>query len=140
MHVVHDGMALIRLYILLGLLGGEVMQGFAPRYDPGGMERMAKKHGIALDMCHISSAYYPIGTPIYVYGLNTGVLRWCIVSDVSADVDTTGRNSSESDRERHKRTKRIIEVGYAEALSLCGKAHINDPPKRCPVIVYKVEE
>lgn len=123
-------MTLVRLYILLGLLGGEVMQGWAPRYAKGVMERVVAKRGLATDVCHVSSAYYPIGTPVYVYGLNTGVLRGCIVSDVSQPAHVA----------RHRAKGWPVELGFSEAISLCGIEHINDPPRMCPVLVFKLEE
>lgn len=106
------------------------MQGWAPRYAKGVMEQVAEKRGIAVDVCHVSSPIYPIGTPVYVYGFNTGALRGCIVSDVSQTAH----------KARHIAKEWWAELGYSEAVSLCGIEHINDPPKMCPVIVFKVND
>lgn len=121
--------SLIRLYILIGLLGGVVMERTAARYDPGGMERVAHNRDLPVVSCMIAAPTLEIGEWVYVWGKNTGVLRWCRVTDTSQPWD----------KARHIRTGRI-ELGYDEAISLCGIEHINDPPRMCPVLVFKLEE
>lgn len=106
------------------------MGGWAPRYDPGGMERVAFNRDLPIASCMVSSPYYDIGEMVYVYGRNTGALRWCRVTDVSKP----------EHRARHRRIGWVIEAGYNEAVSLCGIEHINDPPKKCPVIVFRVND
>lgn len=101
------------------------MEGFAPRYAPHLMERVAERRGMDVGGCLISSAYYPIATHLWVYGRNTRVLRLCTVVDVS----------SEKDRARHHRTGRIIELSHSAALSLCGNL---GRPDECGVIVFFV--
>ena len=44
------------------------------------------------------------------------------------------------DRERHIRTKRVIEVGYEEARRICGEEHMRDRPEQCPVVVLRINE
>ena len=94
------------------------------------MEQVSRNRDLPIVSCMVSSPYYDIGEWVYVYGVNTGALRWCRVTDVSRP----------EHRQRHRRIGWIAELGFNEALSLCGKAHINDPPKRCPVIVFRLEE
>lgn len=129
--------ALINLLIALALLGGESMTGYAPRYDPGGMEHVADIRGLPHVPCMVSSAYYDVGVWVYVRGVNTGVLRYCRVTDVS---DPTRVNGRESDRDRHRRTRRIVELSYEMAIELCGRKNINGPSRDCPIEVYRVNE
>jgi len=123
-------MALLRLLTLLALLGGEMVEGYAPRYSPGVMERVARTRDLPLVGCMVSSPTYPIGTWLYLYGTNTRTLRYCRVTDVSAP----------KDRARHLRTRRVVELGYTEAQALCGEAAMDDPPTACPVVVVRVNE
>jgi hypothetical protein len=117
-------MALIKLYILLGMCScGTAMDGFAPRYSPHLMQRVAERRGLSTEGCLISSAYYPLGTRLAVWGVNTKVLRWCTVVDVSHPLDVA----------RHKRTKRIIELDAAMAPIICGNL---GKPTDCGVIVF----
>ena len=119
---------LIELYIALALLGGEEMSGYAPRYAPGVMERVARNRDLPAVECMVSSPYYEVGTWVWVWGKNTYSLHYCRVTDISAP----------KDRDRHIRTKRIIEVGYSEAIKICGIEYINDRPEKCPITVIKL--
>lgn len=121
---------LIQLYILLALHGGESMDGYAPRYAPGVMERVSRNRDLPAVECMVSSPYYEIGTWVWVWGRNTNALERCRITDVSAA----------KDRERHIRTKRVIEVGYEEARRICGEEHMRDRPEQCPVIVLRINE
>lgn len=121
-------MALINILLALAILGGESMDGVAPRYAPGLMERVVARRDLAPAACNVSSTYYPLGTWVYVWGQRTKVLRHCRVSDVSHPRDVA----------RHRRTGRIIELGYTEAQSLCGYAAMDDPPTACPVTVVHI--
>jgi hypothetical protein len=76
----------------------------------------------------VSSHTYEVGTMLWVYGKNTDVLLHCRVTDISAP----------KDRQRHIRTGRVIEAGYTEAIRLCGRKHMHDPPAKCPVTVVKL--
>lgn len=124
------------LLYAIALYGGIVQTGVAPRYDPGVMENTARTRGLPLVSCMVSSPTYPIGTKVVIYGYNTDRAALCRVTDESADIDTTGRNSGESDRKRHIRLKRFAELGYREAIVICGRQHINDPPSGCPISVF----
>ena len=121
---------LVELYILLALLGGEEMAGYAPRYAPGVMERVSRVRDLPPVECMVSSPYYAIGTWVWVWGKNTYSLHYCRVTDISAP----------RDRDRHIRTKRVIEVGYEEARRICGERHMRDRPEQCPVIVLRINE
>jgi hypothetical protein len=119
---------LYRLLIAASLLGGEVHAGYAPRYSPGVMERVARVRDLAPVDCMVSSPRYEVGAWIWVYGANTGTLLHCRVTDVSQT----------RDRARHLRTKREVELGFEEAQRLCGASALDKRPEQCPVIVVKV--
>ncbi len=123
-----DGLStlLIALYIAVGAHGGTAMDGVAPRYGRGVMERVVAKRGLPERGCYVSSAYYPIGTKLYVWGHNTGVLLTCWVGDVSAD----------KDKARHRAQGKPVEAGFTEAQKLCGLDHMQDPPRKCPITVF----
>ena len=121
---------LYRLLIAASLLGGEVHAGYAPRYSQGVMERVSRVRDLRAVECMVSSPYYPVGTWVWVWGRNTNVLERCRVTDVSAA----------KDRERHIRTKRVVELGYEEARRICGEEHMRDRPEQCPVIVLRINE
>lgn len=121
---------LVELYIALALLGGEEMAGYAPRYSPGVMERVSRVRDLPTVECMVSSPYYPIGTWVWVWGRNTNALERCRVTDVSQT----------RDRDRHIRTKRVIEVGFNESIRICGEQFINDRPEKCPVVVIRINE
>mgnify|MGYP000996610000 CR=1 FL=1 len=106
------------------------MDGYAPRYSPGLMERVSRNRALEPVPCMVSSPIYPVGTWLYVWSHNQKVLRACRVTDVSAP----------NDRARHIRTRRIVELGYDEAISICGAEHINDRPEACPVTVLRVND
>lgn len=119
-----------RLLLALVLFGGEAMQGFAPRYDPGVMEGVNHNRDLPVVDCMISSAYYDVGDWVYVYSVNLDHYERCRVTDVSHPKDVT----------RHRRLKRIVELGYNEARRLCGVRYMEEPPTKCPVIVFKFDE
>jgi hypothetical protein len=118
---------LARILLAVVLYGGEMMSGFAPRYSPGLMERVARNRGMDVEGCMVSSPFYDIGTRVIVYGPNTDRALSCTVVDVSAP----------KDRARHIRTRRITELSYPAALALCGRKHINHRPEQCPVVVVR---
>jgi hypothetical protein len=120
-----DTLAAILLAVVL--YGGEMMSGFAPRYSPNLMERVARNRGMDVAGCMVSSPFYDIGTRVIVYGPNTDRALSCVVVDVSHP----------RDRARHIRTKRITELSYPAALALCGRKHINHRPEQCPVVVVR---
>jgi hypothetical protein len=118
---------LAAILLAVVLYGGEMMSGFAPRYSPGLMERVARNRGMDVEGCMVSSPFYDIGTRVIVYGPNTDRALSCTVVDVSAP----------KDRARHIRTRRITELSYPAALALCGRKHINHRPEQCPVVVVR---
>ena len=123
-------MALINILIALALLGGESMDGYAPRYSPGLMERVSQHRGLEPVPCMVSSPYYGLGTWVYVWSQNKKILRHCRVTDVSAPQDAP----------RHKRTRRIVELSYELAAELCGQEYLHSRPEQCPVTVIRVNE
>ncbi len=134
-----DGLStlLIALYILLGQHGGESMTGYAPHYNPGVMDRVLVNRGLGPAPCNISSAYYDVGTWVWVVGWNTYEVRRCRVSDES---DPTPKpNGGESDKARHRRTKRIMEASYEDALWMCGAKAMQGPSRWCGVTVIRIE-
>lgn len=94
------------------------------------MERVSRVRDLPAVECMVSSPYYSIGTMVWVWGKNTQALERCRVTDVSAA----------KDRERHIRTKRVVELGYEEARRICGEEHMRDRPEQCPVIVLRINE
>lgn len=122
------GKALYALLLFVALHGGEIHSGYAPRYSKGVMERVARVRDIPQVDCMVSSPRYPLGTWVYVVGLNTGAVERCRITDVSAP----------KDKARHIRTKRVAELGYEKALRFCGRKHINHRPEQCPILVIKL--
>lgn len=116
-------MILLRILTLAALNGWSVNSGFAPRYDKGVMGGVATWRGLQHVECMVSSPTVGIGEWIYVYGVNTGALRYCKVVDTSETID----------RARHIASGWKVEVSFENALVLCG--HLNERPKKCPVIV-----
>jgi hypothetical protein len=121
---------LYRLLLVVAMLGGDVHEGYAPRYSPGVIERVSRHRDLPIVECMVSSPRYPIGTWIWIYGWNTDRLAHCRVTDVS----------QARDRARHLRTKREVELGYPAALRLCGARAMRDRPERCPVVVVRVRD
>jgi hypothetical protein len=111
--------------MILALCEGDCQVGYAPHYNPGVMERVADNRGLPRTACMVSSPVYPVGTRVLVYGVATKVLLACRVTDVSAP----------KDRVRHIRTRRVVELGFTEAVRLCGQT--TEPPKKCPVVVWE---
>lgn len=118
-------MTLIRLLVLAALMGWDVQEGYAPRYSKNLMEQVARNRDMPIVGCMISSPTLPLGSWAYVYGKRTHVLRYCRITDTSAP----------KDKQRHIRTKRIAELGYNEALSICGVEYINGSSKECPILL-----
>lgn len=102
--------------MVLSLGHGELR--YAVRYDPELMAAMASKRGVAASECYFAHPTLPIGSRAWITGVQTNHSELCVQADTSAGVDTTGRNSAESDRARHIRLRRI-ELGYDDALRIC---------------------
>lgn len=118
---------LFRLLMLAALLGGSVREGVAPHYAPGVMERVADHRGMARAGCMVASPIYAIGEWVYVYGVQTGALRYCQVTDTS----------QARDRERHLRTGRIVEIDFQNTAAMCGSTE--GRPEQCPVVVVRFD-
>jgi len=104
------------------------------------MEQVSINRELPIVGCMVSSPRYPIGTWLWIYGHNTGVLLHCRVTDESADTDTSGRGRRESDRQRHLRLGWEAELGNTEARRLCGIKAMREPPRGCPITVFKLGE
>ena len=117
--------ALYRLLLIASLHGGSVSTGWAPHYAENVMAQVARNRAMQPAACMVSRPRGPIGGWVWIYGLNTDNLERCLVVDVSAP----------KDYQRHIRTRRVIELGYNEAVRMCGRNHMKDPPTKCPVLV-----
>lgn len=76
----------------------------------------------------VASSRFPVGTELYVYGVNTSELRKCLVVDVSHP----------RDQARHQRTHREVEVSWENTPLFCGPEGRRTRPEDCPVIVIKL--
>lgn len=114
--------------IALALLGGEAHAGVAPHYSPGLMGKVASRRGLQPEPCMVSSPRYEIGEHVYVYGVRTKVLRYCLVADVSAPQHRAG----------HLRRGIETELNYEVTKELCGSTR--EPSRSCPVIVYRLND
>jgi hypothetical protein len=115
-----------RLLIYAVLHGGVIQSGYAPHYSPRLMARVAQLRDMAPAACMVSSPVWPLGTRLWVYGEKTQALLHCTVTDVSHP----------RDRERHIRTKRVVELSFEVTEALCGstKERVID----CPVTVVRL--
>jgi hypothetical protein len=123
-------MALIKLYILLGLCScGSAGDYLSPHYDKGVMELVSRNRDMPVVPCMIASPTIPIGEWVWVWGRNTKVLRHCRITDTS----------EARDKARHIRLRRV-ELSYEAARALCGAAAMQEPPSGCPIIIIRLEE
>jgi len=90
------------------------------------MERVSRNRDMPIVACMVSSPIYPIGAWVFVYGTRTGVLLRCRVTDTSHPRDV----------ERHKRTGRIIEIGWANTKALCGSTR--ERVIDCPIVTVRL--
>lgn len=117
---------LYKLLVCASLHGGSVETGYAPRYAPGLMERVARNRDMQPSACMVSRPDGPIGGWVWVWGDRTGVLLRCQVVDVSHP----------RDKARHIRTRRIVEISHENAQALCGTTR--GSVKECPVTVVRL--
>ena len=122
------GQALIQLLIALALAGGETHAGYAPHYAPGLMNKVAARRGLEPAACMVSSPRYPVGAWVYVWGVDTKVLRHCLVADVSHPAHRAG----------HLARGIEVELSYENAREVCGET--TGPSRDCPIVVYKLNE
>jgi hypothetical protein len=87
------------------------------------MERVSDVRGMARVGCMVSSPTKPLGAWLYVYGERTRRLLRCRVTDVSHP----------RDKARHIRMRRVVELGYASTVALCGSTR--ERVIDCPVVV-----
>jgi hypothetical protein len=109
--------------MLAALNGWTVREASAPRYDPDVMRGVAIWRELTPVPCMVSSPIVGISEWVYVYGKNTGALRYCKVVDTSETRHRAG----------HLLRKRFVEVSFENALLFCG--HLKERPESCPVIV-----
>lgn len=115
----------VKALLILALgAGGDTR--WAVRYDPGGMARVAQRRHLPITPCMFAHPTLPIGTRVRILGLRTGHAELCDQVDTSEAID----------RARHIRLKRI-ELGYDEALRICGKSW-GGAAVECPVSVWVI--
>lgn len=117
-------MALIRLL----LLAVAIQEGFAPHYAKGLMAEVSRNRDLPIAGCMVSSPTETIGTWLYVYGVRTGAVRHCRVTDVSQDRHRSG----------HIRRRMWVELSFEVTRDLCGTT--TGRSVDCPVIVIRLEE
>jgi len=116
----------LALVLALGI-GGMHEEGYAARYAPGVMGRVARVRGTAPADCMVAltSARRITGRQwVLVVGRRTGVARWCKVVDLPRD----------EDRQALEERGIIVELDQESARAVCGS--VVDPPKACPVWVF----
>lgn len=133
-------MGLVIKLVLVLELGAGWNRGYAARYDPGVMESAAYNRGMPIVSCMVSSPVYPLGTWVYIQGLNTGKILLCRVTDVSADVDTSNnpKSSGLTDRQRHIRDLLWAELGYLNTVDICGSTKL--PNRQCPIMIHRMND
>lgn len=110
--------------LLLALGQGDA--GYATRYSPGLMHRVASNRAMPVADCMVSDDLARLGTFVWVRGHNTGALLSCQVTDVS----------QARDRERHVKAG-LVELDWASARRVCGEAAFHGPWRWCPVTVWR---
>lgn len=90
------------------------------------MRRVSLNRDMEPVACMVSSASFEVGTWLWIYGEQTGVLLHCRVTDISAP----------SDEARHRRTRRIAELSFEVTARVCGATR--EPSRSCPITVVKL--
>ena len=123
------GLARLALIVCIGAgHAGDRQDGYAARYAPGVMAKVAKVRGIASADCMVAltSARTITGRQwIWVLGRRTQALRRCKVVDLPQD----------NDREVLKQRGIVVELDHDSARAICGS--VVDPPSQCPVRVWR---
>lgn len=92
-------------------------------YAPGVMERVARRRGMELVDCMMTSPWHPLNTWIRIESKVNGEVAMCRTTDLSAP----------RDKRRHQK-QRLIEVDWKTARRLCAIRRVNQkPPRSCPV-------
>jgi hypothetical protein len=97
--------------------------GFAARYAPGMMARVARNRHMAQATCMVASQFVGIGGWLTVTGLKTGAVRRCKVVDVPQPYDAKPL----------LRRGIVVELDHTSAKAICGS--VREPPRQCPVRV-----
>lgn len=122
-------MGLARLALILGLGVGAVAQsGYAARYAPGVMQRVARVRHIPAEPCMValtSARRITGGQHVLVVGKRTGTARWCVVVDLPQD----------RDRKALEQRKIVVELDRESAQAICGS--VMEGPRQCPVLVWE---
>lgn len=123
------GLAKLALIICIGAghLGGQ-QEGYAARYAPGVMARVARVRHIAPADCMVAltSARTITGRQwVWILGRRTRVLRRCKVIDLPQERDRKGLEAREI----------VVELDHESAREICGS--VVDPPRQCPVIIWR---
>ncbi len=117
---------------------------YTAHYSKGLMERVAQKRHLPLSDCYMASPDIPIGTPVEVVGLNTGLGAICIVADTSQPWDKS-RHQRTCQRDRRGRPiifrlksgeeircSGLIEINWGITKRLCGSTTLRND--ECPTI------
>jgi len=96
--------------------------------------RRTQGYDLPVSKCYIASPTLPIGTRVQVRGLNTGATLLCYVADVS---DPKDRYRHIHAKDKQGREIGQIEVGYWEALKLCGSVKL--PNRDCITLTRKID-
>jgi hypothetical protein len=97
--------------------------GYAARYRPGLMRRVALNRGMTPSSCMVASHVNPLGAWITVYGVSTGISLRCHVVDIAVGQDLR----------TNLQKGIIIEVAHENAIDLCGSTRRR--PRDCLIIV-----
>lgn len=121
------GVAKLVLVLAVGI-GGVRQEGYAARYAPGVMAKVARVRGIAPVPCMVAltSAKRITGRQwVLVIGQWTGAARWCLVVDLP----------QERDRQALDQRWIVVELDHESARVICGS--VVEPPQQCLVWVIR---
>lgn len=108
-------------------MGIHTNHGYAARYNPGVMKRVAENRNLPVVSCMVSSPLYKIEDWVYVYGVKTGEKLRCRVTDTSAP----------QDKKRHLNHRLYAELNYDAAGKICGS--VTNSNRECPIIITAAE-
>lgn len=114
---------LYKVLVFAALHGSVVEAGYAPHYSAGLMARVAANRDMPPAACMVSRPRGPIGGWVWVYGQWTGTLLHCKIVDVSGPADVR----------RHEQQRRVTELSFEVAATICGSTR--ERVIDCPVIV-----
>lgn len=111
------------LVLALGCGSSGWYQGYAVRYAPGKFEEVENNRGLTHVARNMASPRHPIGSWVWVEGLNTGVRLRIRVADTSKPEHKAGHIA-----------RGIFEVDPESGALLCGDWWEGNA-KECPIIV-----